>query len=179
MDCSTPGSPVHHQLPELAQTHVHWVGDAIQPSHPLSSPSPLALNLSQHQGLFQWVSSSHQVELLTITKFQFLGTLLQLFYNMMKLKFFITESGLKVWYRPTVSESTAEVIARKNETPAGPHSTSLLTLQETGCYEIPPGSAPVCLSLPPSAHLIHPVVWLRTPCVNTWATPCHNPGLPH
>ena len=61
MDCSTPGFPVHHQLPELAQTHVHWVGEAIQPSHPLSSPSPLAFNLSQHQGLFQWVSSSHQV----------------------------------------------------------------------------------------------------------------------
>ena len=60
MDYSTPGIPVHHQLPELAQTHVHWVGDAIQPSHPLSSPSP-AFNLSQHQGLFQWVSSSHQV----------------------------------------------------------------------------------------------------------------------
>ena len=52
--------PVHHKLLESTQTHVHWVGDAIQPSHPLSSPSP-ALNLSQHQGLFQWVSSSHQV----------------------------------------------------------------------------------------------------------------------
>ena len=51
-DCSTPGFPVHHHLPELAQTHVHWVGDAIQPSHPLSSPSPPAFNLSQHQGLF-------------------------------------------------------------------------------------------------------------------------------
>ena len=61
MDCSTPGFPVHHQLPELAQTHVHWVGDAIQPSHPLSSPSPPAVNLSQHQGLVKWVSSSHQV----------------------------------------------------------------------------------------------------------------------
>jgi len=61
MDCSTPGLPVHHQLPEFTQTHVHWVGDAIQPSHPLSSPSPPALNLCQHQGLFQWVSSSHQV----------------------------------------------------------------------------------------------------------------------
>ena len=61
MDCSTPGLPVHHQLPELAQTHVHRVGDAIQPSHPLSSPSPPTFNLSQHQGLFQWVSSSHQV----------------------------------------------------------------------------------------------------------------------
>ena len=60
MDCSTPGLPVHHQLPEFTQTHVHWVGDAIQPSHPLLSPSPPSFNLSQHQGLFQWVSSSHQ-----------------------------------------------------------------------------------------------------------------------
>ena len=60
MDCSTPGFPVHHHLPELAQTHVHWVSDAIQPSHPLSPPS-LTLNLSQHQGLFQWVGSLHQV----------------------------------------------------------------------------------------------------------------------
>ena len=61
MDCSTPGFPVRHYLLEFAQTHVHWVGDAIQPSHPLSSPSPPAFNLSKHQGLFQWVSSSHQV----------------------------------------------------------------------------------------------------------------------
>ena len=61
MDCSTPGLPVHHQLPELTQTRVHWVGDTIQPSHPLSSPSPPGFNLSQHQGLYQWVSSSHQV----------------------------------------------------------------------------------------------------------------------
>ena len=53
MDCSTPDFPVHHQLPKLAQTHVHRVGDAIQPSHPLSSPSPPAFNLSQHQGLFK------------------------------------------------------------------------------------------------------------------------------
>ena len=60
MDCGTPGSPVPHQLLELAQTHVHWVGN-IRPSHPLSSPSRPAINLSQHQGLFQWVSSSHQV----------------------------------------------------------------------------------------------------------------------
>ena len=55
------GLPVHHQLSEFTQTHVHWVSDAIQPSHPLLSPSPSTLNLSQHQGLFQWVSSSHQV----------------------------------------------------------------------------------------------------------------------
>ena len=61
MDCSTPGFPVHHQLLELAHTHVHWVSDAIQPWHPLSSPSPPAFNLSQHQGLLQGVSSSHQV----------------------------------------------------------------------------------------------------------------------
>ena len=61
MDCSMPGFPVHHQLLELAQTLVHWVGDVIQPSYPLLSPSPSAFNLSQHKGLFQWVSSSHQV----------------------------------------------------------------------------------------------------------------------
>ena len=61
MNWSTPGLPVHHQFPESTQTHVHWVSDAIQPSHPLSSPSPPALNLSQHQGLFQWVNSSHEV----------------------------------------------------------------------------------------------------------------------
>ena len=61
MHCCMPGLPVHHQLPELAQTHVHRVGDAIQPSHPLLSPFPPAFNLSQHQDLFQWVSSSHQV----------------------------------------------------------------------------------------------------------------------
>ena len=61
MDCSTPGLLVYHQLLEFTQTHVNWVGDAIQPSHLLSSPSPPAFNLSQHQGLFQWVSSSQQV----------------------------------------------------------------------------------------------------------------------
>ena len=61
MDCSSPGFPVHHQSLELIQTHVHWVSDAIQRSHPLLSPSIHAVNLSHHQGLFQWVSSSHQV----------------------------------------------------------------------------------------------------------------------
>ena len=61
MDCSTPGFPVHHQLPELAQIHVHWVSNAIQTSYPLSAPSLPAFNVSQHQGLFQWISSSHQV----------------------------------------------------------------------------------------------------------------------
>ena len=61
MDCSTRGLYVHHHLPEFTQTHVHRVVDTIQPSHALLSPSPPALNLSQHQGLFKWVSSSHQV----------------------------------------------------------------------------------------------------------------------
>ena len=61
MGRSTPGLPIHHQFPELTQTHVHWVGDAIQPSHPLSSPFPPAFHLSQRQGLFKWVSPLHQV----------------------------------------------------------------------------------------------------------------------
>ena len=61
MDCSMPGFPVHNQLPELAQTHVHWVSDAIQPSHPLSSPSSPAFNFAEHQGLYQRVSSLHQL----------------------------------------------------------------------------------------------------------------------
>ena len=60
LDCSTPGLLVHHQLLELSQTNVHWVDNAIQPSHPLSSPSP-AFYFSQHQGVFQWASSSHRV----------------------------------------------------------------------------------------------------------------------
>ena len=61
MDCCTPGLPVHQQLLEFTQTHVHWVSDAIQPSHPLSFPSPPSFNPSQHQGLSKWVNSSHQV----------------------------------------------------------------------------------------------------------------------
>ena len=61
MNHSTPGLPVHHQLPEFMQTHVHRVSDAIRPSHPLSSPSPPAANPSQHQSLFQWVNSLHEV----------------------------------------------------------------------------------------------------------------------
>ena len=61
MNCSTPGLPVHHQLPEFTQTHIHWVGHTIQPSHPLLSPVSPAPNPSQHQSLFQWVNSSHEV----------------------------------------------------------------------------------------------------------------------
>ena len=69
MNRRTPGLPVHHQLPEFTQTHAHRVGDAIQPSHPLSSHSPHAPNPSQHQGLFQWVNSSHEVA--KVLEFQF------------------------------------------------------------------------------------------------------------
>ena len=69
IDCSTPGLRVHHHLPEFTQTHVHWVKDATQPSHPLSSPSPPTFNLSQHHGLLKWVSSSHQVT--KVLAFQF------------------------------------------------------------------------------------------------------------
>ena len=68
MDCSMPGFPVQNQLPEFTQIHVHWVGDAIQPSHHLSFPSPPAFNLSQYRGLFQWLSSSQQVT--RVLKFQ-------------------------------------------------------------------------------------------------------------
>ena len=64
MNCSMPGVPVHHQLPEFTQTHVYWVGDAIPPSHPLSSPSPPASNPSQHQSHFQWVNSSFDLLLI-------------------------------------------------------------------------------------------------------------------
>ena len=70
MDCSIPGFPVLHHLPELAQTHVPWVSDDIQPSHPLLSPSPPAFNLSQHQGLLQRVGSSHQVAKLLVLQLQ-------------------------------------------------------------------------------------------------------------
>ena len=70
IDCSTPGLPVHCQFPEFTKTHVHWVGDAIQLSHPLLSPSPPAFNLSQHQGLFKWVSPSHQVANVLESNFQ-------------------------------------------------------------------------------------------------------------
>ena len=74
MNRSTPGLPVHHQLPEFTQSHVHPVGDAIQPSHPLSSPSPSAPNPSQHQSLFQWVSSSRQVAKRELGKIIISGT---------------------------------------------------------------------------------------------------------
>ena len=89
MDCNRPGFPVHYQLPELALTHVHQVGDAIQPSHPLLFPSPHAFNLSQHQGLFQWVSSLHQVAKVLKLQFQH-----QSFQNLGLISFRIDWSDL-------------------------------------------------------------------------------------
>jgi len=71
MNRSTPGLPVHHQLPKFTETHIHQVSDAIQPSHPLSFPSPLAPNPSQHQSLFQWVNSSHEVAKVKYWSFSF------------------------------------------------------------------------------------------------------------
>ena len=88
MDCSMLGLPVHHQLLEPIQTHVHWVGDAIQSSHPLSSPSPPVFNLSQHQGLFQWISSSHQVA--KVLEFQFQNQFFQLIF---KTDFLLRQTG--------------------------------------------------------------------------------------
>ena len=79
MDCSTPGFHVHHQLLELTQTQLHRISDAIQPSHPLSSPSPPSFNLSQHQSLFQWVSSLHQVA--KVLEFQLLHQSFQWFFS--------------------------------------------------------------------------------------------------
>ena len=71
MDCRMPDFPVLHHLPELTQTRVHWVGDVIQPSHPVSFPAAPAFNLSQHQGLFQWVDSFHQVAQVLETQLQY------------------------------------------------------------------------------------------------------------
>ena len=92
VDDSTPGLPIHHQLPELAQTHVYRVGDAIQPSHPLLSPSAPAFNLSQHQGLFQWVSSLHQVAKVSglQLQYQFFQWLLLLLLYILPLHVIIT-----------------------------------------------------------------------------------------
>ena len=91
MDCSMAGLPVHHQLPEFTQTNVHHVSDAIQPSYPLSCPPPPAFNLSQHQGLFQWVSSSHQVA--KVLEFQLQH---QSFQWIFSTDFFRMDSGISL-----------------------------------------------------------------------------------
>ena len=111
MGYSTSGFPVHHQLLELAQTYVHWVGDAIQPSHPLSSPSPPAFNLSQHQGLLQWISSgvsncSPHDWLVLVSVVVYLACLA-------KKVFFTSNIGKKNWYCVT-HENYRKIIGNQN-----------------------------------------------------------------
>ena len=89
------GFPVHHQVLQLAQTHVHRVGDAIQPSHPLSPPSPPALSHSQHQGLFKWVSSSHQVA--EVLEFQLQHQSFQWIFNTTVQKHQFFHAHLSLW----------------------------------------------------------------------------------
>ena len=102
MDCCIPDFPVHHQLLKLAQTHVHWVCDAIWPSHSLSSPSPPAFNLSRHQGLFQWVSSSHQVaKVLTKDLIECLENYGQRFVTLYR----------RQWSRPSPRKRKSELIS--------------------------------------------------------------------
>ena len=103
MNCSMPGFPVHHQLPEFTQTHVHWVHDTIQPSHPLSSPSPPDFNLSQHQGLFWWVSFSHQVA--KVLEFQLQGQSFQWIFRSEVLEDWLVGKGLsRVFSNTTVQK---------------------------------------------------------------------------
>ena len=94
MNCSTSGLPVHHQLLEFTQTHVHWVSDAIQPSHPLSSPSPPVPNPSQHQSLFQWVNSSHEVYI------YFMGNRWGNSGNSVRLYFLGLQNHCRWWLQP-------------------------------------------------------------------------------
>ena len=108
MDCSRPGLPVHHQLLEFTQTHVHWVGDAIQPSHPLSSPSPPAPNLSQHQCLFKWVSSLHQVA--KVLEFQLQYQSLQWIFRIISFRM--------EWLDPLVVQGTLKSLLQHHSSEA-------------------------------------------------------------
>ena len=123
MDCSTPGFPVYHQLLELAQTHVHRVGDTIQPSHPLSSPSLPAFSLSQHQDLFCWVSSSNKVAKVLEFQFQLQH---QSFQWIFKTDFLVGFTGWislqskglsRVFSNTTVQKHILKFIFLKNLTP--------------------------------------------------------------
>ena len=119
MDCSTPGFPVNHQLLELAQTHVHQVDDAIQPSHPLLSASPPAFNLSQHQGLFQRVSSSHQLS--KVLEFQLQR---QSFQWIFRTDFLRTD-----WFNLLSVQRTLKSLLQH-------YSSKALILQCSGCFVI-------------------------------------------
>ena len=116
MNCRTPGFPVIHYFSELAQTQIHWIDDAIQPSHPLSSPSPPTFSLSQHQGLFQWVSSSHQV-----------AKGLELMYGLPIEKSTETEECWELWGPAAVS------VVRTTSVMCKGHQSSFLASQAFSC----------------------------------------------
>ena len=144
MNRSTPGLPVHHQLPEFTQTHVHWVSDAIQSSHPLSSPSP-APNPSQHQSLFQWVNSSHEVA--KVLEFQPQHhSLSKIYFKSVKLFYMIYHGGYMTLYIcPTSSDKNLPasvgdikdmgLIPRLRRSPGGGHGNPL----QYSCLENPMG----------------------------------------
>ena len=106
MDCSMPGLLVYHQFLEFTQTHVHWVGDAIQLSYPLSFPSPPAFNLSQHQGLFQWVSSLHQMD--KVLEFQLQHHSFQLIFRNIHC------SSVKCKSKPQCDSTSHLAVIKKN-----------------------------------------------------------------
>ena len=95
-----PGLPVHHQLPEFTQTHVHWVSDAIQPSHPLSSPSLPALSLSQHHSLFQWLGSFHQVAKVLELYSVYMGVYSIIGYSNLWLRMYLCKSHCVLRAKP-------------------------------------------------------------------------------
>ena len=130
MDCSTSGSPVLHHLLELDQTHAHQVGDAIQPSHPLPAPSPPAINLSQHQGLFQWVNSLHQVAMywsfsFSMSPFNEYSGLIS--FNMDQFDLLAAQGTLKSLFQHCSSKSSVP----RDQFPYGPALTSILTTGKT------------------------------------------------
>ena len=112
MDCSTPGFPVQHQILQLTQTHVHGVSDTIQSSHPLSSPSPPTFSLAQHQGLFQWVSSSHQVA--KVLKFQLQHQSFQWTFRTDRINYV---TGRKIGKSANVNINWEDNSFQKNNTP--------------------------------------------------------------
>ena len=113
MDCSTPGFSVHHQLPEPTQTHVHRVSDAIQPSQPLSSHSSPTFNLSQHQGLFKWVTSSHQVT--KVLEFQLQHQSFQWIFRADFFFFFLGWTGWISWQSKGLSRVFSNTTVQKHQ----------------------------------------------------------------
>ena len=124
MNRSTPGLPVHHQFPEFSQTHVHRVSDAIQPSPPLSSPSPPAPNPSQHQSLFQWVNSSHEVA--KVLEFQLkyiLGKVIsnfKIFLNQNKTRSLMKENANDIWILKIKPKNSQQYSVSSTTCPSSP-----------------------------------------------------------